>query len=498
MNRQSIEDTKPILIVDDDLSTRVLISDALREGGYRSTQEVANGFEALNVFRKGVYDLVISDMQMPGMTGIELLSCIKEIDPAIPVIIMTAYPSIDLSVYAMKEGAIDFLSKPFQIEDLIFKVNLYLRERSILTEGDLNLEVANWRLHEKIEELSTIGLIYERIEKTDGNNDDIFREMATLALKLTGGETCLLVLYDEANQKFLKKLFQTNGNGHGTCDFDKAETHRQLQVIFREVVQKKEALRINSARIGGNRQSVICAPLLIRNKVFGLLTVNSTGNKQTFSQKDLSYIINLTDRASLHLENKLLYESMFGSIMDTFESLVHSIHVRDHYTERHSRCVTKFALETARAMQCSAYEIESLKISSLLHDVGKIAIPDYVLLKPGRLTEEEYRIIKDHSTIGENILQSVALFEEERKVIRHHHERWDGRGYPDGLAGEEIPLLARILAVSDTFDAMTSDRPYRKGLKVTDAIEELRRNSGSQFDKEIVDIFISTLQMKHV
>ncbi|HRR42476.1 MAG TPA: HD domain-containing phosphohydrolase [Syntrophales bacterium] len=120
-----------------------------------------------------------------------------------------------------------------------------------------------------------------------------------------------------------------------------------------------------------------------------------------------------------------------------------------------------------------------------------MAIPDDILLKPGRLTEAEYDIIKQHPLTGENIIKPIMLFDRERLVIRHHHERWDGRGYPDGLAGEDIPLLSRIIAVADSFDAMTNNRPYRKAMEVETAVEELRKNAGLQFDREVVHCFLT-------
>ena len=168
MSGQCYESAKSILVVDDDLSVRAFIIDALKKGGYFNTREVENGIQALETFRKESYDLVISDLQMPGMNGMELLSRIKELNPSTPVIIMTGYPTIDITVSAMKEGALDFLTKPFTIENLIFKVDLYLKERSILTKEDLNIEKTNWNLNEKIRKLSTIDLIYEQIEKTGG------------------------------------------------------------------------------------------------------------------------------------------------------------------------------------------------------------------------------------------------------------------------------------------------------------------------------------------
>lgn len=487
------KDAKSILVVDDDLSVRTLITDALREGGYFNIKEVENGIQALETFRKEAYDLVISDLQMPGMNGMELLSRIKELNPSTSVIIMTGYPTIGITVSAMKEGAFDFLTKPFTIENLIFKVDLHLKERSILTKEDLNIEKTNWNLNEKIRKLSTIDLIYEQIEKTVGDNDDIFRKIVMLALNVTGGEKCLLVLFDEANDKFYRKIFQIKGEHSISNEGEGDAMVESLKGFFKEVILKREVRLLNSEDPKSLYPSLICAPLMIRNKVFALITVTSRDTTCSFTHKDLSYMLNITTRTSLHLENKLLYESFFGSIMDTFESLVQSIHARDHYTERHSQSVTKLALNTARAMNCSAYEIESLKISSMLHDIGKIAIPDHILLKPSHLTNEEYKIIKTHPAIGENILRSIALFEDERKIIRHHHERWDGKGYPDRLSGENIPFHSRILGVADSFDAMTTDRPYRKALKTDEAIGELQRNCNIQFDKNVVGAFIHTV-----
>ena len=497
MSNQYYRNGKSILVVDDDLPMRRFITDALGEGGYSNTREAENGIQALETFRKEPCDLVISDLKMPGMGGLELLRRIKELNHSTPVIIMTGYPTIDIAVSSMKQGAFDFLTKPFTIENLIFKLDLQLQESSILSEEDLNIEKTNWNLNEKIRKLSTISLIYEQIEKTHGNNDDIFQKIVKLALNVTGGEKCLLVLFDEANDRFYRKIFQIKGE-HSISPASRREGDAMVESLkdfFKEVARKRDALLLNSKEPKGLYRSLICAPLMIRNKVFALITVTSKDAVYNFTRKDLSYMLNITAQASLHLENKLLYESLFGSIIDTFESLVHSIHERDHYTERHSQSVTKLALNTARAMNCSPCEIESLKISSLLHDIGKIAIPDKILLKEGPLTDEEYTAIKNHPIIGENILKPVILIDAERKIIRHHHERWDGKGYPDGLSGEDIPFLSRILSVADSFDAMTTDRPYRKALSIDKATAELQRNCNIQFDKNVVDAFIGSVVM---
>jgi HD-GYP domain-containing protein (c-di-GMP phosphodiesterase class II) len=150
----------------------------------------------------------------------------------------------------------------------------------------------------------------------------------------------------------------------------------------------------------------------------------------------------------------------------------------------------ELSLAVADAMGCRESELESLKIAAILHDIGKIAIPDSVLLKPGRLSDDEYAIIKTHPAIGDSILQFMVIFGNERNIILHHHERWDGRGYPDGLAGEDIPLLSRILCAVDAYDAMTNTRPYREAMKVEDAVVELLRNRNTQFDEKVVDCLV--------
>jgi putative nucleotidyltransferase with HDIG domain len=242
---------------------------------------------------------------------------------------------------------------------------------------------------------------------------------------------------------------------------------------------------------------MMCVPLMIRDHVFGVLYIQKNGNREAFNEKDLQYILSLTKRASLNLENKILYESIFNNILETFKSLIASIQARDFYTEEHSLRVTKMAVSLARALRCPEQDIESLKIAGTLHDIGKIAIPDRILLKPERLSTAEYTVIQEHPVIGENILKPMLLFDREREIILHHHERWDGAGYPRGLAGAEIPYLSRILSVADSFDAMTTNRPYRKAMPTNAALNELKCNRFKQFDGQILDCFLSTCLALH-
>lgn len=486
MNR-GVGEKSTILVADDDTTTRRIIVDALSYEDGCSTLEASNGAEALRLLEAHACDLVITDVKMPVMSGMELLNRIMEINPLIHVIVMTGFPSIDLSVSAMKNGAVDFLVKPFSINDLLYKVNLSLREKSLLTEKTVGNR-ADIVLRNKIRELSTQSYIYDVIEDTCNSNERIFHEMVDAALKISAGESCSLMLFDDESNEFRPKVLRNPGA--------EADAHRMSPSflnLLRRVVQEKEPFLINPSTHAHSERSFILAPLKIRNNVFGVLSLSRRKNGVEFTSTDLSYILSLTRRASLNLENNLLYESTYANLMNAFKSMAASIQARDHYTESHSIRVTKLSIQIGEAMGCHADDIESLKIAGMLHDIGKIAVPDNVLLKPGRLTLEEYNIIKQHPLTGEAIMKPIMLFDKESIIIRHHHERWDGHGYPDGIAGNAIPLLSRIMAVADSFDAMTNNRPYREAMKIERAVKELQENAGLQFDKDVVHCFLGSI-----
>jgi putative nucleotidyltransferase with HDIG domain len=170
----------------------------------------------------------------------------------------------------------------------------------------------------------------------------------------------------------------------------------------------------------------------------------------------------------------------------TVRALSNAVEARDAYTGKHAERVTAYGMELARAVGLSIEESPQIEFGFLLHDIGKVAVPDAILFKAGRLSEEEYSLIAQHPVVGAEILRDVDFIGEGKLVVRHHHERWDGTGYPDGLVGEEIPLAARVFAVADTLDALTTDRPYRPAAGWEEARDEIHRFSGRQFDPTVV------------
>jgi putative nucleotidyltransferase with HDIG domain len=238
----------------------------------------------------------------------------------------------------------------------------------------------------------------------------------------------------------------------------------------------------------------VAVPIDIRDQPFGVLWIASKKFHRSFGPEDRFPLRFMTERAALAIENIALYENLWENLLSTLHALVSAIEAKDSYTEQHSKRVTELAIDIAQVMSRTSEEMESLRLCGALHDIGKIGIDDRILNKPGKLTEEEFATIKRHPVIGDRIVQHLGLTPQERAIVRNHHERWDGQGYPDGLEGREIPLLARILAVADVFDAMTSDRTYRKALSPEVVLEVLQQNRATHFDPEPLDALQGILQ----
>jgi len=236
-------------------------------------------------------------------------------------------------------------------------------------------------------------------------------------------------------------------------------------------------------------KSIIAVPMKTKDHVIGVLEVLNKKGETTFNRHDQELIEAISNLAVNSIDNAKLYDSIKRLYKSTIQVLSNAMDSKDPYTHGHSRRVAKYSVEIAKSMGMNREQVEDINFAALLHDIGKIGIRDNILCKPGRLTDEEFKIIKDHPVISAQILAPVEFLKDKIPMVKHHHERYDGSGYPDGLVGKDIPLGARIISVADAFDAMTSDRSYRKGMSFEVAIEELIRCKNTQFDEKIVDIF---------
>jgi len=235
-------------------------------------------------------------------------------------------------------------------------------------------------------------------------------------------------------------------------------------------------------------ESHIIIPLMLRGlkDPFGYLRVENKIGNQKFDSRDLFSLLLLSRQATLKIENDLLYKRVHQDLIDSLLSMVNVLESRDKYTYSHSRRVTRLALAIAEDLSLDQKDRDILRLTGLLHDIGKVGIPDSILTKKDSLTSEEFDVIKTHPLVGENIMRPLDFLTSERWIVRHHHERLDGSGYPDGLEDDEIPLCTKIIAVADSFDAMTSHRPYRKAKPCSECIEELERLSDEKYDRYVV------------
>jgi cyclic di-GMP phosphodiesterase len=332
-----------VLLVDDEESISTMLSHRLCREGLRC-RSASNGAEALEILKQDEFDVVISDLRMPGISGMELLRTVRSAYPHITFLVATGVDDVRVGVEAMKEGAADYLLKPFQLDGVAMSVARALE---------------NKRLARQIEDY----------------------------------------------RKNLEKM----------------------------VDQRTKQLRAAMKRI-----------------------------ETTYDE--------------------------------TLEALGAALDLRDTETAGHSRRVSLYCLEIARGMGLSRDQLRQISRGSYLHDMGKIGIPDSILLKPGKLTEEETAVMQTHARIGYDLVSRIAFLAPAAEIILTHQERYDGTGYPQGLTGEEIPIGARIFTVADTLDAMTSDRPYRRALPLSAAYEEIRREADRQFDPAVVEVFLGIPQ----
>jgi len=333
--------TQHIIATDDDASIRKILNIILTRAGYAVTT-CANSEELFDELskRSNTVNIIILDINMPGLSGFEVLPILQKDYPEIPIIMLTAYSDLDTGMKAIRLGASDYLSKPVEKQDLL---------------------------------------------------------------------KCVERVLHKAHDKKLKA----------------------------------HAMSISAEY-----------------------------------QKKLEDQLNRAQTTIMH------------TTMDTIEAFSETIEQKDVYTKGHCSRVRDLSLRLSEYLHLSLDDIAILEGGALLHDIGKIGIPESILNKKEALTNDEYTIIQMHPEAGERIVKHIDMFKPYLSIIRNHHERYDGKGYPDGLCGEEIPLLVRVVTISDAFDAMTSSRPYRSALPKVLAVEELKLCSGSQFDPKLVDLFI--------
>jgi putative nucleotidyltransferase with HDIG domain len=353
------------------------------------------------------------------------------------------------------------------------------------------LEQINEGLRLSFEELSQLYRLSETIASAL-----TFSRVLTLLLdvlrEVVDYDAAVLYLFDERANKLVRNLsksvsFDAPGDLARRFEAQLADGSLLWALKQGRTMVLADSVRGSDAEDSG--RSFLMVPILARGKPVGLVHLAVPAGAGSFSQRDLSLLSILANQAGISLENARLYEAVRRDYVDVIQALAGAVDARDHYTREHSNRVSAYAVLIARQLKLDEGFVESVQFGGLLHDIGKIGIPDQILNKPARLTDEEFKVMKSHSSLGAGLLRRVESLSHLVPLVLYHHERFDGRGYPEGLAGKKIPLGARILNVADSFETITSDRVYHKARTLEEGREELRRCAGGQFDPELVDAF---------
>lgn len=462
--------TPRLLVVEDDTMVRTMCVRLLKMQRY-AVDAVENGLQALERLTQYSYDIVLTDLTMPHMNGLALIEQIRDRYPTTDTIMITAFGSIDTAKRALKMGAFDYLTKPFEIDELERTVQNCLEMRELK------------RLRQETERLTEM--------------------VALLQLSRTISST---LDADTQVREFMRQLydrFQPNGIALSLHDPDLRQLTLLGQNGFDPLLVGGQAIgvtgRLNDDRIVGaheqlvghsQRPQEIVQVLRVQDRPVGVLQLNWDAEHLAMSENDRQLLEVFTAQVAVALENSRLYGALKRQNIETITALTAAIDARDPYTRGHSDQVTKYAVAIAERMDGDLQWIERVRLGALLHDIGKIGQPDAILRKAGPLNHGERAKMQEHPAVGARIVESVRALESVCAIIEAHHEFFNGQGYPRGLRAEEIPLESRVIAVADGFDAMTSDRAYRKGMPMEHALAVLRGGRNEQWQGSIVDVFL--------
>jgi response regulator RpfG family c-di-GMP phosphodiesterase len=473
------------LVVDDDPMVRAIVCDVLSSHGFE-VEEAADGYKVAEHLRRARVDVLLCDVVMPGLDGLHVVSMARRMSPHTSTILMTGDRSLETARGATRCGADDYLPKPFSEADLIASVEAALSRRA--------REREEIRQHE----LEDLFRLSQDVQDTD-DPWSMLQLAVTTAMVQTGSDVgCLAVASDGKLWPFAVGRAVLEGGARALPDDDLMSicAQRQTSLVFSQVQAHPLAgtvgeIRRYGACVLGPVSELLVYPMTVRRREVGAIAMGRFAADRPYTRSDYQLMAVLAAQCGLMLRNAALLEDLQRAYVGTVQSMARTVEARDKYTHGHSRRVSELCMRIAQKMDIGPEQREYLRIAADLHDIGKLSIPDAVLNKPGKLNEEEWQAVRLHPVIGAKVLAPADFLSVVRPLVLHHHERWDGTGYPDRLTQAELDDLSGILIVADAWDAMTSDRPYRPALSTEAALREIERGAGTQFHPHVAAALVS-------
>ncbi|MFW6108372.1 MAG: HD domain-containing phosphohydrolase [bacterium] len=507
-----------ILVVDDERKICAMLAHALTRDGY-DVDTCDDPADALEQVRARPYDLVITDLVMPGTDGFELIHQIKALHQDTFVLAMTGKTTVETSVAALQSGADDCVTKPLEIDALRRVVANSLDKQDLLVHAQelaaaqrpaapqaqpqrpaarpataQDLLDANHDLESRVKELAQLD---ERIQTLAGELrlDRLLEICLNVLSEATGARVVSILLADESHDALVVRarhgrngervVGERRGVGDGVAGW---VAENRVPLLVGDVA-KQPGFKALTRGEGYRSQSFIAVPLLHPDRLVGVACATDKTEGGAFDERDLRLALGLAPHMALAIENARLFEAVQGHTQRALLALVDSFEAKDGYARGHSARVADTATRAAREMGLDTGEIDTLRQAALLHDIGKLGVSDTIFARPQALSEQQYEAVKEHPARGESVLRAAGFLDGVAPLVRQHHERWGGGGYPDGLKGRAIDPLTRILTVADVYDAMTSDRPHREAHTPREAMAELEACAGEQFDPGVIEPF---------
>ena len=331
------------------------------------------------------------------------------------------------------------------------------------------------------------------------NTSEILELVLDAIVRLTDAERCFLLLTDETGKTKVQK-----GRNWRKKNISEEELAISSSIIGQVIETGTPVLTTNAAEdprfemtesvVYHGLRSVMCVPLGSQNGIIGAIYADHRNYANQFNQAKMETLTRFANQAAIALHNAAIYEELEEAYDGTLIGWAKALELRDENTEGHTQRVTTITLKMARSLGIQGDDLVNIQRGAILHDIGKMAIPDAILLKPGKLTEEERQVMNQHPALAMQMISKISFLSGASEIPCSHHEKWDGSGYPRGLSGEDIPLAARIFALVDVWDALTSDRPYREALPKAEVIEYMQSQSGTHFDPELLKVFLSLVK----
>jgi response regulator RpfG family c-di-GMP phosphodiesterase len=474
-----------VIIVDDEESTVAICKFALQRLGME-VETALTASEALAKVRQEAFDLAVVDWLLPDGSGMALFRMMKEHLPQLVGILITGQNVADTNREALEAGFWAFLPKPFTISEFqatVERAAAYIRAI---------------RERERLELMISLSEVAQQIA-TSLELEEVLQRILHVALQQARADKVSIMLVDQSTSPPRLRLVAAEGLSPDLLSIEVPVG----EGIAGQVVITGAPLLINAQTIHQfspsalhyqGAGSALCLPLKVGNRVVGVLNLTRLTSDRPFSESDIRLYLVLAAQAALAIENAQLHQKIREGYIAALASFCKFAETLMPYRQGHSIRVGIYAKRLAEVVGLDKQEAEQLRIAALMQDLGLLKVPKEVLMKPERLTDEEWQLVKQHPIWSLEMVDPPAILTETvEAAVRHHHERFDGNGYPDGLKGEQIPLPARLLAVADTFDALCSERPYRPAYSTEQALEEMRKVAGSQLDPDLTDAFIQSV-----